>query len=269
VRLLRATRSSGIPRCGPVWIVVATTCGPKENLAPVTAGRCGFRSHAFAGHVGLERRGDARNSEVRVANSDSELKTPIQSSEKRGDEMFREETGHEIDCQGVVRATGNLGPRPVWAISGVGHHLARAALAFGLLPVRATLGFVPPLVRAIPGFGFPPLRADNLLWHQEVQAMYLFGEEGCGPSGRRATPWCRPVSHWMPCCAGHRVIECRSLRAADSLNILLCRPSWRFGFWLAGCEPVWWCRVRADGTFGRYSCGPQGSLASAMRLIGR
>jgi len=98
---LKATGSYRIAGCG-LWGDVAFglrakgacvkfVCRPHIGLALTTAGRWGFYPHRFAGHlvvgyvdgaghVGLERRGDAENSEVGVRNSESELETQIQSS---------------------------------------------------------------------------------------------------------------------------------------------------------------------------------------------
>jgi hypothetical protein len=227
-------------------------CKPRGNLPLISRGRYGFRAHAFAGHLGLERRGDAGNSEVRSGNSDSELETLIQSSdsaghvglERRGDAVFREETGHEIDCQGAVRAASRIGHHPAWA----------------------TLGFVPPLVRAMLGFGYPPLQA-----RRGLSAFLLRAKWASWDSSRNAGQGCgeRSAGHRVVrqlLRAGRRAIGLHPLWASECSGIRECGPSWRLGFWLAGCEPVWLCRVRADETSGRYGCGPGIGAAEAVAV---
>ena len=104
--------------------------------------------------------------------------------------MFLEETGHEIDWQGVV-----------WAVSGVGHHLARAVLVFGHLPLRARDFLRFPLagqrccedrgVRAIWSLGTSILWATGLLnavhcglvdvRPKKMRAVVVFWILACGP----------------------------------------------------------------------------------------
>jgi hypothetical protein len=110
---LRASGSFGGVRCGPVEIMgkggcgpwgnvgfglrakeafAECKCGPWDSMALVSAGRCGFHPHRFAGH-----------GEVEVRNSASHVGLG------RGCYAFLHETGHEIDWRGVVRVVFSFG----------------------------------------------------------------------------------------------------------------------------------------------------------------
>jgi hypothetical protein len=99
---LRASGSFGGVGCGP-WGDVGfglrakeafaeCECGPWDSMALVSAGRCGFHPHRFAGH-----------GEVEVRNSASHVGLG------RGCYAFLHETGHEIDWRGVVRVVFSFG----------------------------------------------------------------------------------------------------------------------------------------------------------------
>ena len=241
----RATGSSGIAGCGPWGGVVLglraeeaffkRTCGPHVNLALTTASQRGFNPHRFAGRVGLERRSDAGNSEVGVGNSDSEFRTLIQSSAKRRFSLaFREETGHEIDWRGVVRTRGRYGQR-ICGPASLWHRPERARDSLRDRSMRAIGGVGLHLARAT------MFRSSSCAGHR-VSVFLL-----CGPDELPGT------NHEMRAFADFDPRLCGPI---TSCGIKGCWPSWRLRFGLAGREPVWLCRLWADETFGRYSCGP-------------
>ena len=232
-RCVEATGSSGIAECGPVRIRVKSGCGlwgdvgfglrAKEAFVECVCGPHIGLALNTAGHVGVGRRGDAGNSEVRGRNSDSELETLIQ-----GSLAFLEETpwprdtmaGNSADLGTMWRknlwaceplAPSRAGHGEVEARNSADHKWSRAPSSAGRSWFRLSSfagrgGFLVFPRAGLCGFWLTPLRA-----------MYPFGDEGCGPVSVRSKE-----------SAGRRGVYSSGLRAVNRCGCVVCGPEF---FW--------------------------------------
>ncbi len=237
-------------------------CGPHIGLALNTAGRWGFYPHRFAGHgtVGAVRL--AGHLVIGYVDGAGQV-----GLEKGVMLAFLEETpwpkgtmaGNSADLGVVWRenlwaceplAPSRVGRGLVWR-EHAGHKWSRAPSGAGY-----------------PWFRLSSFAGQGYLEGAGVRADCPFDNQDCGP-----------LCIWAHAFAGRVSFERRGVRAGECSAKRGCGPSWRLilacGPWpnrvvaCAGREPVRWCRVRAMKDLGTIVCGPEGSLTSAMRSIGR